>query len=146
MPSRHLRIGTRGSPMALRQTALVRDRLVAAHPELAANGAVEIVTIRTTGDRVQDRLLAEIGGKGLFVKEIEEGLIAGHIDLAVHSLKDLETWLPAGLVIACVLPRDDPRDAFLSPKAASLAALPHGARSGRLRCGARPNCCGGARI
>jgi hydroxymethylbilane synthase len=88
------------------------------------------VTIRTTGDRVQDRLLAEIGGKGLFVKEIEEGLIAGHIDLAVHSLKDLETWLPAGLVIACVLPRDDPRDAFLSPKVASLAALPHGARIG----------------
>ena len=64
MPSRHLRIGTRGSPMALHQTALVRDRLVAAHPELAAKGAVEIVTIRTTGDRVQDRLLAEIGGKG----------------------------------------------------------------------------------
>ena len=104
MPPRHLRIGTRGSPMALRQTALVRDRLVAA--QLAANGAVEIVTIRTTGDRVQDRLLAEIGGKGLFVKEIEEALIAGHIDLAVHSLKDLETWLPAGLAITCVLPRD----------------------------------------
>jgi hydroxymethylbilane synthase len=130
MPPRHLRIGTRGSPMALHQTALVCDRLVAAHPELATNGAVEIVTIRTTGDRVQDRLLAEIGGKGLFVKEIEEALIAGHIDLAVHSLKDLETRLPAGLVIACVLPRDDPRDAFLSTKAASLAALPNGARIG----------------
>jgi hydroxymethylbilane synthase len=130
MPPRHLRIGTRGSPMALRQTALVRDRLVAAHPELAANGAVEIVTIRTTGDRVQDRLLAEIGGKGLFVKEIEEALIAGHIDLAVHSLKDLETWLPAGLAITCVLPRDDPRDAFLSTSAVSLAALPKGARVG----------------
>jgi hydroxymethylbilane synthase len=129
VPSRHLRIGTRGSPMALRQTAFVRDRLVAAHPELA-NGAVEIVTIRTTGDRVQDRLLAEIGGKGLFVKEIEEALIAGHIDLAVHSLKDLETWLPDGLAIACVLPRDDPRDAFLSMSAASLAALPNGARIG----------------
>jgi porphobilinogen deaminase len=71
------------------------------------------VTIRTTGDRVQDRLLAEIGGKGLFAKEIEDELIAGHIDLPVHSLKDLETWLPAGLAIACVLPRD----AFLSPKA-----------------------------
>jgi hydroxymethylbilane synthase len=83
MAPRHLRIGTRGSPMALHQTALVRDRLVAAHPELAAKGAVEIVTIRTTGDRVQDRLLAEIGGKGLFVKEIEEALTAGHIDLAV---------------------------------------------------------------
>jgi hydroxymethylbilane synthase len=130
VPYRRLRIGTRGSPMALRQTALVRARLVAARPELAANGAVEIVTIRTTGDRVQDRLLAEIGGKGLFAKEIEDALIAGHIDLAVHSLKDLETWLPAGLAIACVLPRDDPRDAFLSMKAASLAALPKGARVG----------------
>src|SRR6202171_4621543 len=131
MPPRHLRIGTRGSQMAQRQTALVRDRLVAAHPELAANGTVEIVTIRTPGDRVQDRLLAEIGGKGLFVKEIEEALIAGHIDLAVHSLKDLETWLPDGLAITCVLPRDDPRDAFLSTKAAaSLAALPKGARVG----------------
>src|SRR5437868_12037245 len=130
VPSHHLRIGTRGSPMALRQTALVRDRLVAARPELAATGAVEIVTIRTTGDRVQDRLLAEIGGKGLFVKEIEEALIAGQIDLAVHSLKDLETWLPAGLAITCVLPRDDPRDAYLSTSAASLAALPTGARVG----------------
>jgi hydroxymethylbilane synthase len=130
VPSRHLRIGTRGSPMALHQTALVRDRLVAAHPELAAKGAVEIMTIRTTGDRVQDRLLAEIGGKGLFAKEIEEALIAGHIDLAVHSLKDLETWLPAGVAIACVLPRDDPRDAFLSMKATSLAALPQGERVG----------------
>src|ERR1700757_4550645 len=130
MPPRHLRIGTRGSPMALRQTAFVRDRLVAAHPELAANGTVEIVTIRTTGDRVQDRLLAEIGGKGLFVKEIEEALIAGHIDLAVHSLKDLETWLPHGLAIACVLPRDDPRDVFVSATGAGLAALPEGARVG----------------
>jgi hydroxymethylbilane synthase len=146
MSPRHLRIGTRGSPMALRQTVLVRDRLVAAHPQLAAKGAVEIVTIRTAGDRVQDRLLGEIGGKGLFVKEIEEALIAGHIDLAVHSLKDLETWLPDRLAITCVLPRDDPRDAFLSTKAANLAALPKGARSGRLPCGARPNCCGGARI
>ena len=87
MPSHHLRIGTRGSPMALRQTALVRDRLVAARPELAATGAVEIVTIRTTGDRVQDRLLAEIGGKGLFVKEIEDTLIAGHIDSGGVFLK-----------------------------------------------------------
>jgi hydroxymethylbilane synthase len=116
--------------MALRQTAIVRDRLAAAHPDLAAAGAVEIVTIRTTGDRVQDRLLAEIGGKGLFAKEIEEALIAGHIDLAVHSLKDLETWLPDGLAIACVLPRDDPRDAFLSTQVTSLALLPQGVRVG----------------
>jgi hydroxymethylbilane synthase len=125
-----LRMGTRGSPMALRQTAIVRDRLVAAHPELAAAGAVEIVTIRTTGDRVQDRLLAEIGGKGLFAKEIEEALLAGRIDLAVHSLKDMETWLPDGLAIACVPPRDDPRDAFVSASGASLASLPHGAKVG----------------
>jgi hydroxymethylbilane synthase len=125
-----LRIGTRGSPMALRQTALVRERLVAAHPDLANAGAVETVTIRTTGDRVQDRLLAEIGGKGLFAKEIEEALIAGQIDVAVHSLKDLETWLPDGLTIACVLPRDDPRDAFASADGASLASVPKGARVG----------------
>ncbi|MGH7045155.1 MAG: hydroxymethylbilane synthase [Stellaceae bacterium] len=129
MPEVHrpLRIGTRGSPMALRQTGLVRYRLVAAHPELAIPGAIEIVTIRTTGDRVQDRLLAEIGGKGLFAKEIDEALVGARIDLAVHSLKDLETRLPDGVEIACVLPRDDPRDAFLSRGAASLAALPTGA-------------------
>ncbi len=129
-PSRPLRIGTRGSPMARHQTALVRDRLTAAHPELGAAGAVEIVIIRTTGDRVQDRRLAEIGGKGLFTKEIEEALILGTIDLAVHSLKDMETWLPQGLEIGCVLARDDPRDALLSTAAASLADLPAGARVG----------------
>ena len=116
--------------MALRQTVIVRDRLIAAHPELAETGAVEVVTIRTTGDRVQDRLLSEIGGKGLFAKEIEEALLAGRIDLAVHSLKDLETWLPEGLVIACVPPRDDPRDALLSRSGASLASLPRGAKVG----------------
>src|SRR6201993_4713383 len=128
-PSRPLRIGTRGSPMALHQTTLVRDRLAGVYPELGVPGALEIVTIRTTGDRVQDRLLAEIGGKGLFAKEIEEALIAGHIDLAVHSLKDLETWLPDGLIIACVLPRDDPRDVLVSA-AATLASLPRGAKVG----------------
>jgi hydroxymethylbilane synthase len=116
--------------MALRQTALVRDRLIAAHPELAEAGAVEIVTIRTTGDRVQNRLLAEIGGKGLFAKEIEEALLAGRIDMAVHSLKDLETWLPDGLVIACVPPRDDPRDAFVSASGANLASVVRGAKVG----------------
>ncbi len=130
MAARPLRIGTRGSPMALRQTAIIRDRLIDAHPELAEAGAVEIVTIRTTGDRVQNRLLAEIGGKGLFAKEIEEALLAGKVDLAVHSLKDMETWLPEGLVIACVPPRDDPRDAFVSASGASLALLPRGAKLG----------------
>ena len=125
-----LRIGTRGSPMALIQTARVRDRLIEAHPGLGAAGAIEIVTIRTTGDRVQDRRLAEIGGKGLFSKEIEEALLAGAVDLAVHSLKDMETWLPDGLEIACVLARDDPRDVLLSANGASLTALPKGAKVG----------------
>ena len=129
MPSRPLRIGTRGSPMALYQAALVRDRLLAAHPELADEGAVELVTIRTTGDRVQNRLLAEIGGKGLFTKEIEEALLDRRIDLAVHSLKDMETWLPPGLAIACVLPRDDPRDVLVS-RGGRLRDLPPGARIG----------------
>jgi hydroxymethylbilane synthase len=122
-----LRIGTRGSPMALVQAGMVRDRLAAAHPDLAAPGALEIVVIRTTGDRVQDRPLHEIGGKGLFTKEIEEALIAGAIDLAVHSMKDVATWLPPGLEIGCLLTRDDPRDAFLSHKAKTLRELPQGA-------------------
>ncbi len=121
-----LRVATRGSPMALRQTALVRDRLISLYPELA----LEIVTVRTTGDRVQDRLLAEIGGKGLFTKEIEETLRSGQADLAVHSLKDMETRLPARLVIGCVLPRDDPRDALVARGAVRLADLPKAARIG----------------
>jgi hydroxymethylbilane synthase len=129
VPLRPLRIGTRGSPMALFQAGLVRDRLRAAHPDLAAEGAVELVAIRTTGDRVQTRLLAEIGGKGLFTKEIEEALIDRRIDLAVHSLKDMETVLPAGLDIGCVLARDDPRDALVS-RGGGLADLPQGARIG----------------
>lgn len=127
MPSQPLRIGTRGSPMALYQTELVRNRLIAANPRLAASAAVEVVAIRTTGDRVQDRRLAEIGGKGLFTKEIDEALLEHRIDLAVHSLKDLETILPEGIDIACILERDDPHDAFLSTTAAGLAALPQGA-------------------
>jgi hydroxymethylbilane synthase len=122
-----LRIGTRGSPMALVQAETVRDRLAAAHPELAAPGALEIVVIRTTGDKIQDRTLAAIGGKGLFTKEIEEALLDRSIDLAVHSMKDVATWLPAGLEIVCLLTRDDPRDALLSPRAKTLAELPAGA-------------------
>ena len=130
MPHRPLRIATRGSPMALYQAGLVRDRLRAAHAELAGDGAVELVPLRTTGDRVQDRRLAEIGGKGLFTKEIEEALLDRRVDLAVHSLKDVETALPGGLEIACVLRRDDPRDALVSRRGAGLAELPQGARVG----------------
>jgi hydroxymethylbilane synthase len=122
-----LRIGTRGSPLALAQAEEVRLRLAAAHPALAAPDAVEIVVIRTTGDMVRDRTLAAIGGKGLFTKEIEEALLSGAIDLAVHSLKDVTTWLPDGLEIGAVLPREDPRDAFFSARAPTLMALPAGA-------------------
>src|SRR5919205_1325125 len=101
MRSPLLTIGTRGSPLALAQANEVRARLAAAHPDLAAPDAVAIEVIRTTGDMVRDRTLAAIGGKGLFTKEIEEALLAGAVDLAVHSMKDMTTWLPPGLVIAC---------------------------------------------
>lgn len=122
-----LRIGTRGSPLALAQAHETRERLIAAHPELAAPDAIEIVVLKTTGDMIQDRTLAAIGGKGLFTKEIDEALLSGAIDVAVHSMKDVPTWLPDGIVLPCVLPREDPRDAFLSLKAASLRDLPTGA-------------------
>lgn len=124
------RIGTRGSPMALAQTGLVRDRIAEAHPDLAAPGALEIVVVTTVADKVLDRPLSEIGGKGLFTKELEQALIERRIDMAVHSMKDVETWLTDGLVIPCVFARDDPRDAFLSPRAASLADLAAGSRVG----------------
>src|SRR5581483_2710638 len=115
-----LRIGTRGSALALAQAAELVTRLAAAHADLAAPGAIETIVIKTTGDRVKDRTLAAIGGKGLFTKEIEEALLAERIDMAVHSLKDLPTWLPEGLAVACHLPREDPRDAFFSMRAAGL--------------------------
>jgi len=122
-----LRIGTRGSALALAQAAELRARLAQAHAELAAPGAIETVAIRTTGDRLGDRALAALGGKGLFTKELEEALLAGSIDCAVHSAKDLPSLLPEGLALVCHLPREDPRDAFFSPKAENLAALPPGA-------------------
>ena len=122
-----LRIGTRGSPLALAQAHLVRERLKAAHPGLPE---AEVVVIRTTGDRIQDRKLDEIGGKGLFTKEIEEALVEGAIELAVHSMKDMATALPPGLTIGAMLPREDPRDAWFSPHAACIAGLPKAARVG----------------
>jgi hydroxymethylbilane synthase len=122
-----LRIGTRGSALALAQAEMVRALLMASHPELASPDAVAITVIRTTGDAVTDRTLAAIGGKGLFTKEIEDALIDGRVDLAVHSMKDVATWLPDGLVIDCFLEREDPRDAFFSAKAPDLGDLPPGA-------------------
>ncbi|MDI3468392.1 MAG: Porphobilinogen deaminase [Pseudolabrys sp.] len=123
-----LRIGTRGSPLAMYQAHAVRDRLAAAHG--IAPDDIAIAVIRTTGDRIQDRPLADAGGKGLFTKEIEEALLAGAIDLAVHSAKDVPSLMPPGLRLAAYLEREDVRDAFLSRKAASLAALPRGASLG----------------
>jgi hydroxymethylbilane synthase len=125
-----LRIGTRGSTMALHQAHEVRDKLIAAHPALAEPQAIEIVAIKTTGDKVQDRSLAEIGGKGLFTKEIEEALFDRRIDLAVHSAKDVPTWLPDGMALACFLERGDPRDAFVSVRAADFGDLPANATIG----------------
>ena len=127
MPSL-IRLGTRGSKLALIQAHETRDRLARAHPGLAAPDAVEIVPITTTGDSVQNRLLSEIGGKGLFTKEIDEALLGGRIDIAVHSMKDLPTKLPDGTVIGAVLPREDPRDALIG--AVRLADLPQGATLG----------------
>ncbi len=122
-----LRLGTRGSPLALAQAHEVRRRLGDAHPELAGEDAVAIVVIKTTGDKIQDRALSEIGGKGLFTKEIEEALLAQEIDAAVHSMKDVPTWLPEGLVVEHLLPREDVRDAFFSPHGPRLSDLPQGA-------------------
>jgi len=123
-----LKIGTRGSQLALAQAHETRERLMKAHGWSADD--IEIVIIKTTGDRVLDRPLAEIGGKGLFTKEIEEALLDGRTDLAVHSMKDVPAELPDGLVISTNLPREDNRDAFISRIAASIDELPEGARVG----------------
>jgi hydroxymethylbilane synthase len=119
-----LRIGTRGSPLALWQAHEVRARL-AAHG--VAPEAIAITVIKTSGDIIQDRPLSEVGGKGLFTKEIEQALIDGGVDLAVHSAKDMPTVLPDGLMLAACLPREDVRDAFISRKASTLDGLAPGA-------------------
>ena len=123
-----IRIGSRGSPLALAQATMVRAELAAAHG-LAA-GAIEIRVIRTTGDAIQDRPLADVGGKGLFTKEIEQALVDGEIDLAVHSAKDMVTVLPPGLLLAACLVREDARDVLVSRAAKSIAELPRGATLG----------------
>lgn len=123
-----LRIGTRGSALALAQAHETRARLMAAHglPE----EAFEILPMTTSGDRIQDRPLSEAGGKGLFTKELEDALIDGRIDIAVHSSKDMPTFLPQGLELSVYLPREDPRDVFIGRGAATIAGLPSGARVG----------------
>ncbi len=118
------RLGTRGSPLALTQAGMVRDALMAVH----GWADVEIVVIRTTGDRVQDRALAEIGGKALWTKELDRALLAGEVDACVHSMKDVETLRPDAIAIAATLPRADVRDRLIG--AASIAALPDGATIG----------------
>jgi hydroxymethylbilane synthase len=123
-----LRIGTRGSPLALAQTNEVRRLLANTHRFDEAE--FEIVIIKTSGDMIQDRALSEAGGKGLFTKEIDAAMLAGQIDIAVHSSKDLPTVLPEGLWIPGYLKREDVRDALVSTKANSIAALPRGAKLG----------------
>ena len=127
MASPLLRLGTRGSRLALTQTGLVRDALARAVPALSAAGAIEIVAIRTTGDVIQDRPLSEAGGKGLFVKEIEEALLSNRIDAAVHSMKDMPTAQPPGLAITAFLPREDTRDVLIAGDVTRIEDLPRGA-------------------
>ena len=123
-----LAIGTRGSPLALAQAHQTQELLAEALGLDLAQVPLRI--IRTTGDAIQDRPLSEAGGKGLFTKELDIALLSGAIDLAVHSAKDLPTWLPEGVAIAGYLPREDVRDAFISHRAARLQDLPHGALVG----------------
>lgn len=129
---RPIRIGTRGSLLALTQTRMVRRLLGKAHgvKESDFDEAFPIEVIKTSGDRIQDQALNAIGGKGLFTKELEEAMSENGIDIAVHSMKDMPTVLPDGLVLPCMLEREDPRDAFISPKASGLADLAQGATVG----------------
>lgn len=125
-PDKPLRLGTRGSPLALAQAYLVRDALIAAHGW--DEGAITLMPVVATGDRIQDRALAEVGGKALWTKELDAALMAGEIDFAVHSMKDVETIRPLELAIAAMLPRADVRDRLIG--SVSIDALPYGARIG----------------
>jgi len=126
MTSKELRIGTRGSQLALYQANWVKEKLIQSHPSLK----VTLIPIKTTGDKIQDVPLAKIGGKGLFVKEIEEGLIQERIDLAVHSIKDVPTELPERLHLCAITKREDPRDVFISKDGTLLKDLPQKAKIG----------------
>lgn len=119
-----LKIGTRGSPLALAQAYETKERLMKLHN--LGDDAFEICVINTMGDKIQDRALSEIGGKGLFTKEIEEGLLSGQIDIAVHSMKDMPTELPKNLEISVFLEREDPRDSFISDDYSTIEDLPSG--------------------
>jgi len=125
MPS-ELNIGTRGSQLALFQANWVKDQLARVHPDLH----VTLIKIKTTGDKIQDAPLAKIGGKGLFVKEIEEALLQKRIDLAVHSIKDVPTEFPKGLHLSAITKREDPRDVLISKDGKTLKDLPQGAKIG----------------
>lgn len=126
MSLNELRIGTRGSPLALFQAHWVRNQLLKAYPNLR----VRLIKIKTTGDKIRNAPLAKIGGKGLFVKEIEEALLRKEIDLTVHSIKDVPTDLPEGLHLSAITKREDPRDVFISREGRLLRDLPKGARIG----------------
>ncbi len=125
MSLKQLKIGTRASPLALWQAEWVKSELERRHPGLEVN----LVKIKTTGDKILDVPLARVGGKGLFVKEIEEAMLRDDIDIAVHSMKDVPTEFPDGLGIHCVTEREDPRDALIS-RGVAFASLPHGAKVG----------------
>jgi hydroxymethylbilane synthase len=126
MPDSKLHIATRKSPLALWQANYVRDALLARNPGLD----IELLTMTTQGDKILDTPLAKVGGKGLFVKELELGMLEGRADLAVHSMKDVPVEFPDGLGLAAILPREDPRDALISNKFSSIDELPRGARVG----------------
>ena len=125
MTDQKIKIGTRGSPLALWQANHVREQLAKANNIPLSDITIKI--FKTSGDLIQDKPLSEFGGKGLFTKEIEDALLDGRIDVAVHSMKDVPTQLPDGLIIPCILPREDVRDAFISNKAQTLLELPQGA-------------------
>jgi len=128
-PSDPLRIGTRGSPLALAQAYLTRKLLIESFPELAEEGALEICVMKTQGDMILDKSLMELGGKGLFTKELDTSLLANEVDICVHSMKDVPTWLPDGTVLPCNLEREDTNDAFIAgdSSVASISDLPDNA-------------------
>jgi hydroxymethylbilane synthase len=121
-----LRIGTRGSPLALAQAYMTRQLLMDNFEELSSEGAIQLCIMKTQGDMILDKALSEIGGKGLFTKELDVALLGDEVDICVHSMKDVPTWLPDGTVLPCMLEREDTRDVFISPSATSLSGLKDG--------------------